>query len=210
MIGMASDLQSALSHLKSNDEKLGYLIDFLDIKTPKKAGVDFHSLVRIIISQQLSGKAADTIFNRLLSILNVKYIKLDDILNVQIEKLRTAGISYSKCEYIASLATFLNEHPKFFSELDPNDPDFTIDKLISLRGVGRWSASIFAMTCLGMENILPKNDATLMKAIEKLYGEEMTKEKNLNYLFQKWTPHNSIACRVLWTWADINFYEKKS
>lgn len=207
---MEFSLHNALAHLKSKDERLGDLIDFFEIRLPNKADANFNSLVRIIVSQQLSGKAADTIFKNLSTLLNVGEIKLEDILNASPKKLRCAGISNSKCSFIISLAEFISDNPEFFDELDPGDATSTIDKLTGLKGVGPWSASIFAMSCLEMQNILPRNDTTLLKAIKKLYGYEVITEHNLDHLFQIWTPYNSIASRVLWTWADTDFTSVKN
>ena len=175
------------------------------IPVPVSRKPAFSSLVRIIIGQQLSGKAAETIWRRLeealpgKTISQLHYDKLSDW------ELRKIGVSHQKKDYIRNLSKLLHANANFFEDLSILCQQKCIEELKKIKGIGDWSASIFAMSAFGHLDVLAKNDATIKKTVIELYGEDFTEDsENWNELMRKWSPYRTVACRVLWHWADGN------
>lgn len=156
----------------------------------------FEDLVESIISQQLSGKAADTIYKRFLALFEAKFPSPQQILEMETEKLRGAGMSYSKASYIKNIAqAFLNK------ELDVNKlkkmaDEEVIKELTKIKGIGRWTAEMTLIFTLKREDVFSLGDAGLRRAIKNLY--KINKEKDILELAEKWKPKRSSACWYLW------------
>ncbi len=188
----------ALSYLSDNDPFLDKVIKIINLQDKKKSNDEFTSLVKIIIGQQLSGTAARTIVNRLNKLLGEKNYNPQTIAKISNEELRSCGLSNGKSSYVRGLAEILIVNPKYFENLKKIDEVNILNELCKIRGVGIWTASIFAMSSLGYENIFPYGDASLNKAIKNLYNDEFDQE----VIISKWSPYKSYACRVLWQWVD--------
>ena len=189
-----------LDYLSRKDEALGKAISCFGF-IEREVTVDlFQALAESIISQQISGKAADNIWNRLLSIAGE--INADNIIKLDEETLRSCGISYRKVEYLKSAAKFqidgkLDE--KEFSNLQDEE---IINKLIEIKGVGIWTAEMLLIFSLQRENILSIGDLGIKKGIKKLYGEsEITTEK-LKHYKDLYAPYGTIASFYLWEVAS--------
>ena len=159
---------------------------------------EFYSLVRIIIGQQLSGLAARTIFSRVENILGKKNITPIKIISTSHKQLRECGISNAKINYIKNLSKILLDQPDYFKKIKQKRENEIIRDLCKLKGVGIWTASIFAMGTIGYENIFPYGDTSIKKAIKHLYGKNYTAEQ----IIANWSPYTSFGCRVLWQWID--------
>lgn len=189
-----------LDYLSSKDETLGKAISCYGF-IEREITLDlFQALAGSIISQQISGKAADNIWNRLLSVAGE--INANDIIKLDEETLRSCGISYRKIAYLKSAAEFkingkLDE--KEFSNLKDEE---IINKLVEIKGVGIWTAEMLLIFSLQRENILSVADLGIKKGIKKLYGEsEITTEK-LKYYKNLYAPYGTIASFYLWEIAS--------
>jgi len=193
-----TQFNDALKTLKQNDPKLGLIIELIKPQYNNKKEDEFTSLIKIIIGQQLSGPAARTIIGRVEDFLREQTYTPKKILSVHNEDLRSCGISNAKISYIKGLSEILLNEPKYFENLKKNKENQILKQLCKIRGVGIWTASIFAMGTLDYENIFPYGDVTLIKAINTIYGENIIIEN----VISNWSPYKSFGCRVLWQWVD--------
>jgi DNA-3-methyladenine glycosylase II len=158
----------------------------------------FVNLVRSIIGQQLSGKAADTIWKRV-TILIDGHITADKILSVSDEALRQAGTSGNKIKYIKNIARAVIDKTLDIDNLPQYDNEEIIRRLTEIKGIGRWTAEMFLIFNLAREDVFSFGDGGLNSALNKLYGNggNLTKE-NMKAITDKWQPYRSIASLYLW------------
>ena len=188
----------ALKYLSSKDANLDKIISIINLQINRKYEDDFTSLVKIIISQQLSGSAAKTIIGKLENQLDNNIYDPRKISKISNKDLRLCGISNAKINYIKGLSDILVNNPLYFKKLRDSSKNEVINELSKIKGIGIWTASIFAMGPLGFEDIFPYGDVTLIKAIKLIYGEDSLVED----VISKWSPYKTYACRVLWQWVD--------
>ncbi|MBI3190536.1 DNA-3-methyladenine glycosylase 2 family protein, partial [archaeon] len=162
----------------------------------------FNILVLSIANQQLSGKAAMTIYKRLRSLCNGK-VTPERIFKLKPSTIRKAGFSYPKVSYIKDLSKkFMNR------EISPHRFHFqsdeeVLEELVKIKGIGRWTAEMFLMFSLGREDVFPADDLGIKKAISKIYGVKDTSQKNLDNFSKRWKPYRSYASLYLWKSAEI-------
>lgn len=192
------EFKNTLLYLSKRDSKLGSLIKQVNPIYEIKSDDEFTSLIKIIIGQQLSGAAARTIIGKLEITLGNSKFNPKRVLKIDSIKLRQCGISNAKIIYIKNLSNWLIKSPNFFSNLKKYNENDLLSELCKIKGVGIWTASIFAMSTLNHQNIFPYGDVTLNKAINALYGSEL----NQADIISNWSPYKSNACRVLWQWVD--------
>lgn len=165
----------------------------------KIGGNYFVSLSGSIISQQLSMKAADTIYTRFQKLFKNERINPEDVLLLSDETIRNCGISYSKITYIKDLARKTLESGIIFEQFDQMTEQEIIDELVKVKGVGVWTAQMFIMFTMGREDIFSYGDLGLRRAIEKLYKlKKEPTQKQAEKIASKWKPYRTIACRYLW------------
>lgn len=161
----------------------------------------YEELIESIIGQQLSGKAADTIFKRFLGLYkDSKFPKPEVLLKTDVERLRSAGMSYSKAQYIKNIAqTFVNKDLDV-NKLKKMSDQEVINELTKIKGVGNWTAEMILIFTFKREDVFSLGDAGLRRAIKNLYKVE--KEKDILKLAEKWKPKRSFACWYLWRSLD--------
>lgn len=158
----------------------------------------FTDLVESIISQQLSGKAASTIFNRVRSLCK-EVIDPRTILILEEEKLRKAGLSYAKIKYVKDLSKQIAKGELNLNKLDRlSDDEEVIQNLIKVKGIGRWTAEMFLMFSLARTNVFPVDDLGIKKGFEKATGKKPDREKMLSFSQKQWGPHRTAASWYLW------------
>lgn len=163
----------------------------------------YRALIRAVVFQQLSGKAAATIHGRVLALFAEKdHPDPEDILGASDEVLRGAGLSRQK---IAALRDISQKRldgvipeARSLSKLSDNE---IIERLTAARGVGRWTVEMYLMFTLGRPDVLPVDDLGVRKGAEKLYARSFT-PKELAAYGERWTPHRSAAAWHLWRIAD--------
>lgn len=161
----------------------------------------YEELVESIIGQQLSGKAADTIFKRFLALYkDSKFPKPEELLKTDDEKLRSAGMRYSKVSYIKNIAkAFKNGDLDSKTLRKMNDEDVK-KELTKIKGVGNWTAEMTLIFTLKRKDVFSLGDAGLRRTIKNLYKIE--KEKDILKLSETWRPKRSYACWYLWQSLD--------
>lgn len=157
----------------------------------------YEELVESIIGQQLSGKAADTIFKRFLTLYkDSKFPRPEELLKTGDEKLRSAGMSYSKASYIKNIARAFENGDLDIKILRKMNDEEVIKELTKIKGVGNWTAEMILIFTFKREDVFSLGDAGLRRAIKNLYNIE--KDKDILNLAEKWKPKRSFACWYLW------------
>lgn len=164
----------------------------------------YRALVRAVVFQQLSGKAASTIHGRVIALWPDKdHPEPEDILAIDPTALRGAGLSRQKIAAIQDIAQKRIEGVIPQSRQLSRLPDEEIiERLTAARGVGRWTVEMYLMFTLGRPDILPIDDLGVRKGAEKLYRREFT-PKQLGEFGERWAPYRSAAAWHLWRLMDI-------
>lgn len=192
-------MRKALEHFKNNDPiiyKLALNIKLTAFTKPEDPFVD---LVDSIISQQLSGKAAATIFGRFKKLFPNEKITPQKLIKVPNEKIRSAGISYGKISYIKGIAKEIVDGKLDLSEMEKLNDEQVIEEMIKLKGVGVWTAEMFLMFTLNRPDIFSAGDLGLQNAVIKHYKieDKLSREKLLE-ISSRWSPFRTTASRILW------------
>ncbi len=196
------ELSKAVAFLK--DEP--YLGPFVArIARPKfTAGQDpFQALVRSIVYQQISGKAAASILRKFQALFPRKKITPKKLLQFSDAEMRTAGLSSQKIVYLRDLATkFLNGiiDPSRFPEMTD---EAIREHLIAVKGIGRWTADMFLMFTLHRPDVLPTGDLAIQKGMQKVFClRTVPNVKKMNDLARVWQPYRTIASMYVWRAID--------
>lgn len=157
----------------------------------------YEEIIESIIGQQLSGKAADTIFKRFLGLYKGSiFPRPKQLLDTDTEKLRGAGMSYGKAAYIKNVAQVFLDKTIDVETLKKMSDEEIITELTKIKGIGKWTAEMILMFTFRRTDVFSLGDAGLRRAIKNLYKIE--KEKEILKLAQKWKPNRSLACWYLW------------
>lgn len=187
-----------VAQLAACDEDIAQILPQLGEIKVRKGDLGFQSFCDIIISQQLSNKAADTIFKRFQQLLNHN-ITPDAILSQNEADLKACGLSQNKYNYLISLANDVK-----FGYFNPDNlhqyNDVELIKVISARkGLGIWSAEIYAMFSLGRTDIMPAGDLALQHGLRILKNlPAKPTDKELRAQTNHWQPHRSVGSLILW------------
>lgn len=165
------------------------------IKSGKKKDY-FVDLVDAICSQQLSGRAASTIFGRVKDLLGGEIVP-EGVLGKEDKKLRDCGLSWAKIKYIKDLASKVKSGEVKISKLDRLSDEEVMKELISVKGIGRWTAQMFLMFSLGRPDIFPVDDLGIRKGFEKVTGKKLEKEKLAKFCW-RWKPYRTVASWYIW------------
>ena len=161
----------------------------------------FHCLLNSIIGQQISVSAATAIKKRFF-LLN-KNINPKNVMKINVKSLSKVGLSKQKISYIKNIANFFLENKQFIKNIN-NHSEIEIEKkLITVKCIGPWTIHMFCIFGIGKSNIFPKGDLGFLKAISISYKKKIPiSENQLNKLYNKWTPYNTIATWYLWRSLD--------
>ena len=162
-------------------------------------GDAYGALLRSVVGQQLSVKAAATIFDRVLAIFGGKMPTAQQLLDADADALRGAGLSGRKVEYLKDLAQHVLSGELEVDRL-PDLPDETvIAEITAVRGLGVWTAHMFLMFHLERPDVLPVGDLGIRNAVRAAYGlDEPPPPEELERIAEPWRPHRSLACLYLW------------
>ena len=165
-----------------------------------RANDPFAGLVRVIMSQQLSGKAADTIFGRVEALVGGRAgLTPANIRALEATALRGAGVSRPKISYLYDLADHVSDRRLDLHALDGHRDEEVIAQITAVKGLGRWSAEMFLMFRLNRADILPVDDLGIVKGMQKLFGmKRRPKPRTMVRLAEGWRPYRSVACWYLW------------
>lgn len=197
--------QEHIVHL-SKDRKLKKLIEQNGVYTLTKRKNVCVYLCASIMSQQLSTKVADVIYQRFLNLYESKEPTPDQILNTAPETLRSIGLSNAKVSYVQNVARFAIEHGMDLRKLNKMEDEEVIVYLSQIKGVGRWTVEMLLMFALGRENVFALDDLGIQNAMITLYNLNRTDKKQFREdmlrVAKKWSPYRSYACMYLWRYKD--------
>lgn len=162
----------------------------------------FEDLVDSIVSQQLSTKAAATIFGRFKNLFGNKFPTPKQILKTEDQKLRDVGLSWAKVKYVKSLADFIDREELVLENIKNLSDEEVINELTKVKGIGLWTAEMILIFSLKRPDVFSLGDLGLRKAISKLYGVDVNDLKKIEEISLKWKPNRTIASRYLWKSLD--------
>ncbi|MGH9199645.1 MAG: DNA-3-methyladenine glycosylase family protein [Vicinamibacterales bacterium] len=159
----------------------------------------FAALVRVITGQQLSTKAAQTIYTRVAAFFPEAVPTPSGFAPVTDEQLRAAGLSRQKISYLRDFCVKVSDGTLRLPDLEQMPDDDVIQAIMQVKGLGRWSAEMFLMFRLNRPDVLPVGDLGIVKAMQRCYGlrKPPTPERMLK-IGEAWRPYRSIACWYLW------------
>lgn len=198
------EYKEAAKYLSEKDPVLGTVIKNV-IPFERTWGKNyFLDLVESIISQQLSIKAADTIWKRFQALFPDGKPTPFSVMQIEDQKVRDSGISWPKIKYIKDLAKHTEESAILFEQFDIMTDEEIVSELIKVKGIGQWTAEMFLMFTMGRKDVFSYGDLGIRKAIQRLY--KMRKEptqKQAEKIASKWKPYRTIACQYLWKSLEV-------
>jgi DNA-3-methyladenine glycosylase II len=195
----------ACRHLSKRDRVLKKLIPRFGEARLQSRGDAFTTLARSIVGQQISVKAAQSVWERFCAVNNAPSLSLkaQKVQKLALPKMREAGLSARKCEYLLDLARHFagdQVHPDQWVTMDD---EAVIAELIAIRGIGRWTAEMFLIFHLMRPNVLPLDDLGLIKGISLNYfsGEPVSRAE-AREVGEGWAPYRSVATWYIWRSLD--------
>jgi DNA-3-methyladenine glycosylase II len=177
----------------------------LDLASRRRGRPDdaYGALVRTIVGQQLSTKAARTIYARLAALFGDRPPKPEEILSADEDALRTAGLSRQKIGYLRDLARHVRSGELDFAAVHKLSDEEVAARIIAVKGLGQWSADMFLIFHLGRPDVLPVGDLGIRRAVERAYGlPGLPDADDLRSLAAPWRPQRTLACLYLWRTLD--------
>jgi len=199
-------LKKGFEHLKS-DRVMKFLIDRFKNKidwTNRYNPNSALSIANIIIEQQISFKAAITVKKRFYQLTKNK--SNSEIIKMPTNKIQSIGISFRKVEYIKNVFKFFSQSQINFEKMDDKD---VIKSLISIKGVGEWTAQMFLIFNLYRTDVFSQKDLALINSIKKNYSLSTVNKEVIKQLTTKWSPFNSIASLLLWESIENQIFYSK-
>ncbi|HQV66978.1 MAG: DNA-3-methyladenine glycosylase 2 family protein [Saprospiraceae bacterium] len=204
---MQSVSESILLHLHQ-DKILSPIIDKCTLTIHKAPLQLFDDLLRSIVSQQLSTKAAATIYDRFLALFENKMPTPDQIKKQSDAQLRAVGLSGQKSAYIRNVVDHFDANNLYNRNWDNYSDDEIIDELTKIKGVGKWTVEMILMFSLHRPDVLPLDDLIIRNSMISFYNITSEKKQqvlDLTQIAEKWRPYRSYACRYLWASKDLKF-----
>lgn len=195
----------ACKHLAKRDRVMKKLIPQFGEARLQSRGDAFTTLARSIVGQQISVKAAQSVWDKFAAAVGGPPTRLvpDDVLALDAPTLRGAGLSARKAEYLTDLARHFADGTVHVRQWQQMDDEAIIDELVAIRGIGRWTAEMFLIFHLMRPNVLPLDDLGLLKGISVSYfsGEPVSRAE-ARELGEGWAPFRSVATWYLWRSLD--------
>ncbi len=201
--------EDACKHLSKRDRVMRKLIASFGKAHLRTRGDAFTTLSRSIVGQQISVKAAQSVWEKLLLVLGLPTdnqrpcLSPDAVLGQDVPTLRSAGLSARKVEYLQDLARHFAQQ-KLQPDLWPDmDDEAIIEQLVAIRGIGRWTAEMFLIFHLTRANVLPLDDVGLIKAISlNYYSGEPVSRAEAREISDAWAPYRTVGTWYLWRSLD--------
>ena len=187
----------ACTHLAKRDRVMKRLIPRFGDACLQSRGDAFVTLSRSIVGQQISVKAAQSVWNRFEAL--PKRLTPAHVLKLKVDDMRAAGLSARKVEYLVDLALHFDSGRIHVKQWDGMDDEDIIAELVAIRGIGRWTAEMFLMFHLLRPNVLPLDDVGLINGISLNYfsGEPVSRSE-AREVAEAWAPWRSVATWYMW------------
>ena len=197
--------EKAIKFLKKdpNLAKIIHQIGKYEIRLVKNP---YRSLIDAIITQQLSGAAADSISKKFQKLYQ-RYPRPTDVIATSDFKLRSAGLSKMKVAYIKDLSEKIHSKKLRINSLKDRTDEEVITHLTQVKGIGRWTAEMFLIFSLGRLDVLPVGDLGLKKGIQRLYSmPDLPEKEEIEEIAEDWRPYRTIA--TWYIWKSLNQFER--
>lgn len=193
-----------IAHLKKSDPILKVIIEGVKLREVTVTRGPFKALVEAIVSQQLSIKAADTIFNRFVALTpGKKFPTPREIMKMPPAKMRKCGLSRMKVSFIKDLAKKTLDGTLNFKTINRLTDEEVVGHLTSVKGIGRWTAEMFLIFSLQRDDVFSYGDLGLRNALQRLYKmKKPPTPRQVEKITAKWKPYRSLASRYLWESLD--------
>jgi DNA-3-methyladenine glycosylase II len=200
MAAPAIDWSSAMHHLRTVDQKLAPVIERHGAPTIAPSSNAVHSLARAIVSQQLSGKAADTIWGRFLAVYpRAAFPRPAALLATPDAALRGAGLSGAKAAALKDLARHVVDKKLVPARMPAATDEEIAAMLLPVRGIGPWSVDMFLMFALARPDVLPVGDLGVRKGMQRHFGlRKLPEAERMTKLAAPWRPYRSVAAWYMW------------
>jgi DNA-3-methyladenine glycosylase II len=202
------DGKRAVAALRDADPVIARLIDAhedlvrRDLKRERR-GDAYGALLRSIVGQQLSTKAASTIYGRMVDIFGGHAPTPKQLLAADPEEIRAAGLSRPKIAYLRDLAQHVEDGTLELDRLDELPDEEVSAQLTAIKGLGQWTADMFLMFHLRRPDVLPVGDQGIRRAVQVQYRmRKLPDPKRLEKVARPWRPHRTLACLFLWSSLD--------
>ncbi len=191
----------ACTHLAKRDRVMRRLIPQFGSACLESRGDAFVTLARSIVGQQISVKAAQTVWDRFSAL--TRRLTPATVLKLKVDAMREAGLSARKVEYLVDLALHFDSGRVRATEWQAMDDEAIIDELVGIRGIGRWTAEMFLIFHLMRPNVLPLDDVGLLNGISRNYfsGEPVSRS-DAREVAQAWSPYCTVATWYIWRSLD--------
>ena len=191
----------ACKHLVKKDRVMKRLIPQYPDTSLQSRGDAFSTLARSIVGQQISVKAAQTVWHRFEAL--PKKMSPGDVLKLKVHDMRAAGLSARKVEYLVDLSIHFDTGAVNVKNWQAMDDEAIIAELVAIRGIGRWTAEMFLLFYLRRPNVLPLDDVGLINGISKNYfsGESVSRS-DAREVAAAWAPYCSVATWYIWRSLD--------
>ncbi|OIQ71124.1 DNA-3-methyladenine glycosylase [mine drainage metagenome] len=191
----------ACKHLMKKDRVMKRLIPQFGQLCLQSRGDAFVTLARSVVGQQISVKAAQTVWDRFAKL--AEQISPAQVLQLKIDDMRSAGLSVRKVEYLVDLALNFDNGVVHADRWHGMADQAIIDELVTIRGIGRWTAEMFLIFYLRRPDVLPLDDVGLINGIRKCYfsGDEVSRS-DVRELAQAWAPYRTVATWYIWRSLD--------
>jgi DNA-3-methyladenine glycosylase II len=195
-------MKKALAHLRSCDPVLAPWIDQIGPFKMQYRDPNFSTLVRSIVSQQVSGAAARTVYGRLEELVKGR-VEPKALLKLGAEKLQPCGLSGQKTKYILNLAEATASRRVVFERFGEMGDQEIIENLTQVKGIGVWTVQMYLMFALRRPNVLPVGDLGVRAGFKKVHElEELPTPRELAEYGSRWSPYSSVASWYLWRSLD--------
>jgi DNA-3-methyladenine glycosylase II len=173
-----------------------------DLRADRR-GDAYGALLRSIVGQQLSTKAARTIYGRMLELFGGHAPTPRQLLGADPDEIRAAGLSRPKINYLRDLAQHVEDGSLELDRLDELSDEQIIEELTAVKGIGEWSAHMFLMFHLGRPDVLPVGDQGIRNAVKTQYRlRKLPDATRLEKIARPWRPYRTLACLYLWSSLD--------
>ncbi len=193
--------EEACKHLMKKDRVMKRLIPQFGDACLQTRGDAFVTLARSIIGQQISVKAAQTVWDRFAAL--PKKLTPANVLKLKVDDMRAAGLSARKVEYLVDLALHFDNGALHVKDWDSMEDEEIIAELVSIRGIGRWTAEMFLIFHLMRPNVLPLDDDGLITGISQNYfSGDVVSRSDAREVAAAWAPYCSVATWYIWRSVD--------
>lgn len=192
-------VRKAVTHLRTSDPVMNTVIDRVGPFAMRRSRRYFQSLARAIVGQQVSVKAAASVWSKLQRAVHPHRMTAAAVASLSPDELRACGLSHQKASYLYSLSQHVQSGSLKLNRLSLHTDERVVEQLVAVKGIGLWTAQMFLMFSLGRLDVFPHGDLGIRAAIRNLYGlDELPDQRTAAPIAAPWRPYATVASWYLW------------